>query len=156
MGFSTLSGPVRIGDVRQTTGTTAGTVDNTGCTIVAQVKNLTAANVAGLTGSLGFLPAGACVTAVQFLTTTLFASTTTLKLTIAGVDVNGASTITTAGTINVAPAATFTPIQANVGATDAAITFTATGVSVTGAVTVIISYVVRAADGATAPTTFQN
>lgn len=156
MSFSTFSGPVRIGDVRYTTGTTAGTVDNTGCTIVAQTDNLTAAQVAGLTGSLGFIPAGACITSVQFLTTTLFASATTLKLTIAGVDVAAASTITAAGTIVVAPAATFTPVQANVGSTDAAITFTATGTSVTGAVTIIIAYVVRASNGATAPTTFQN
>ena len=151
MGFATHLGPWRLGTVKDTTGTTAGTVDNTGCTIVAQVDNLSATQIAGLTGSLGFLPAGACVTSVQFLTTTLFASATTLKLTIAGVDVAAASTITAAGTINVAPAATFTPKQANVGATDAAITFTATGTSVTGAVTVIIAYVVRNSDGSTAP-----
>ena len=151
MGFATHLGPWRLGTVKDTTGTTAGTVDNTGCTIVAQVDNLTAAQITGLTGSLGFLPAGACVTAVQFLTTTLFASATTLKVTIAGVDVASASTITAAGTIVVAPAATFTPVQANVGATDAAITFTATGTSVTGAVTVIIAYVVRNSDGSTAP-----
>ena len=145
-----------MGTVKDTTGTTAGTVDNTGCTIVAQVDNLSAAQIAGLTGSLGFLPAGACVTSVQFLTTTLFASTTTLKLTIAGVDVAAASTITLAGTIAVAPAATFTPIQANVGATDAAITFTSTGTSVTGAVTVIVAYVVRNPDGSSVPSTYQN
>lgn len=156
MGFATHLGPWLLGTVKNTTGTTAGTVNNTGCTIVAQVDNLTAAQVAAGSGSLGFLPAGALVTSVQFLTTTLFASATTLKVTIAGVDVATASTITSAGTINVSPAATFTPVQANVGATDAAITYTATGSSVTGAVTVVISYVMRASDGATNPTTFQN
>ncbi len=151
MGFATHLGPWLLGTVKDTTGTTAGTVRNTGATIVAQTVNLTAAQVAGLTGSLGFLPAGACVTSVQFLTTTLFASATTLKATIAGVDVAAASTITAAGTIVVAPAATFTPVQANVGATDAAVTFTATGVSVTGAVTVIIAYVVRESNGTSFP-----
>lgn len=156
MGFATHLGPWRLGTVKDTTGTTAGTVNNTGCTIVAQVDNLNAAQIAGLTGSLGFLPAGALVTSVQFLTTTLFASATTLKLTIAGVDVATASTITAAGTINVSPAATFTPVQANVGATDAAITYTATGSSATGAVTVVIAYVMRSSDGATNPTAFQN
>jgi hypothetical protein len=85
---------------------------------------------------------------VQFLTTTLFASATTLKLTIAGVDVNTtASTITAAGTIVVTNSATFTPIAANVGSTDALITFTSTGSSLTGAVTVIIGYVVRDSNG---------
>lgn len=152
MGFATHLGPWLLGTVKDTTGTTAGTVRNTGATIVAQTDNLTAAQVAGLTGSLGFIPAGAAITSVQFLTTTLFASATTLKLTIAGVDVNTASTITTANTIVVTNSATFTPIAANVGATDAEITFTATGTSLTGAVTVIIAYVVRNSDGAMAPT----
>ena len=156
MGFATHLGPWRLGTVKNTTGATAGTVNNTGCTIVAQTNNLTAGQVAGLTGSLGFIPAGACVTSVQFLTTTVFASATTLKLTIAGVDVATASTITLAGTIAVAPAATFTPVQANVGATDAEITFTATGTAATGAVTVIVAYVMRAQDGATNPTATQN
>jgi hypothetical protein len=156
MGFATHLGPWLLGTVKDTTGTTAGTVRNTGATIVAQTTNLTAAQVAGLTGTLGFIPAGAVITSVQFLTTTLFASATTLKVTIAGVDVAAASTITLAGTIAVAPAATFTPVQANVGATDAAVTFTATGTSTTGAVTVIIAYVVRNSDGSSAPTAYQN
>jgi len=156
MGFATHLGPWLLGTVKDTTGTTAGTVRNTGATIVAQTTNLTAAQVAGLTGTLGFVPAGAVITSVQFLTTTLFASATTLKVTIAGVDVATASTITTAGTIVVAPAATFTPVQANVGTTDAAVTFTATGTSSTGAVTVIIAYIVRGSDGSSAPTAFQN
>ena len=151
MGFATHLGPWLLGTVKDTTGTTAGTVRNTGATIVAQTVNLTAAQVAGLTGTLGFIPAGAAITSVQLLTTTLFASATTLKVTIAGVDVATASTITAAGTINVAPAATFTPIQANVGATDAAVTFTSTGSSATGAVTVIVAYVVRNSDGSSFP-----
>ena len=147
MGFATHLGPWLLGTVKNTTGTTAGTVRNVGATIVAQTFNLTAAQVAGLTGTLGFIPAGALITSVQFLTTTLFASATTLKATIAGVDVNTASTITTANTVVVTNSATFTPVAANVGATDAAITFTATGTSVTGAVTVVVAYVVRDSSG---------
>lgn len=145
MGFATHLGPWLLGTVKE------GPTRNTGCTIVAQTDNLTAAQIAGLTGSLGYIPAGATITSVQFLTTTLFASATTLKLTIAGVDVNTASTITAAGTITVSNSAAFTPIAANVGATDAEITFTSTGSSVTGAVTVIIGYIVRNSDGASYP-----
>jgi hypothetical protein len=158
MGFATHLGPWLLGTVKNTTGTTAGLVQNTGATIVAQTDNLTAAQVAAATGGVnyGFIPAGACITLIQILTTTLFASATTLKITIAGVDVAAASTITTAGTIVVTPAATFTPVQANVGATDAAVLITTTGTSLTGAVTVVIAYVVRNTDGAMAPTTFQN
>ena len=147
MGFATHLGPWLLGTVKNTTGTTAGTVQNTGATIVAQTFNLTAAQVAAGSGTLGYIPAGACITAVQFLTTTLFASATTLKATIAGTDVATATTITSAGTYPVTIAATFTPIQANVGATDAAITYTATGSSVTGAVTVLIAYMVRDSSG---------
>lgn len=155
MAFATHLGPWLLGTVKNTTGTTAGTVQNTGCTIVCQSFNLTAAQVAGLTGTLGFIPAGAAITSIQFLTTTLFASATTLKLTIAGTDVAAASTVTTAGTIAVAPAATFTPLQANVGSTDAAMTFTATGTSVTGAITVLVAYMVRNDNGAMAPNPLQ-
>jgi hypothetical protein len=155
MAFATHLGPWLLGTVKNTTGTTAGTVRNTGATIVAQTFDLTAAQVA--TGSIaaGFIPAGAAITSIQILTTTLFASATTLKVTIAGVDVNTAYTITSAGTIAVSPAATFTPVQANVGSTDAAITFTTTGSSVTGAVSVIIAYVMRESNGAMAPTPSQ-
>lgn len=155
MGFATHLGPWRLGTVKDTTGTTVGTMQNMGCTIVAQVDNLTAAQIAAGSGTLGAIPAGALITSVQFLTTTLFASATTLKLTIAGVDVAPASTVTTAGTIAVAPAATFTPVQNNVGATDAALAYTSTGASPTGAVTIVVSYVMRDASGATDPTTYQ-
>lgn len=151
MAFASHLGPWLLGTVKNTTGTTAGTVRNMGATIVAQTYNLTAAQVVAGTGTLGFIPAGAAVTSVQFLTTTLFASATTLKATIANVDVAAASTITAAGTISVAPAATFTPVQANVGATDAALTYTATGASATGAVTVIVAYIVRGDNGAANP-----
>jgi hypothetical protein len=117
---------------------------------------LTAAQVA--TGSIaaGFIPAGSAITAVQFLTTTLFASATTLKATIAGVDVATATTITSAGTYPQTFAATFTPVQANVGSTDAALTFTTTGSSSTGAVTVIVAYIVRNSDGAMQQSAQQN
>lgn len=154
MSFGTHLGPWLLGTVKNTVGTGAGNVANTGATVVAQTFNLTAAQVvaaAATPTTVGFLPAGAAVIGVQFLTTTLFASATTLKATIATVDVAAATTITTAGTYPQTFAATFTPTQANVGATDAAIVLTATGASATGAVTVLINYVVRNSDGAMSP-----
>jgi flagellar basal body-associated protein FliL len=156
MGFATHLGPWLLGTVKNTTGTTAGTISNTGCTIVAQTDDLTAAQVATGSGALGAIPAGALITSVQFITTTLFASATTLKVTIAGVDYAAAATITSAGVYPQTAAATFAPVAANVGATDALVTFTATGSSVTGAVTVVIAYVVRDSNGSSAPTTYQN
>ena len=159
MGFATHLGPWLLGTVKNTTGTTAGTVQNTGATIVAQTFNLTAAQVVAIAATpttVGFIPAGAIVTSVQFLTTTLFASATTLKVSIAGVDVATAQTITPAGTYPQTFAATFTPVQANVGTTDAAILLTTTGASVTGAVTVLIAYAVRDSSGAMSPSSTQN
>jgi hypothetical protein len=157
MALATHLGPWLLGTVKNTTGTTAGTVRNTGASIVAQSFNL-ATNGAALptSGTLGFIPAGALITSVQFLTTTLFASAETLKLTIGGVDVATATTITAAGTYPVTVAATFTPTQANVGTTDVAITYTATGTSTTGAVTVLVAYMVRNSDGSYQPTAFSN
>lgn len=148
MGFATHLGPWLLGTVKNTTGTTAGTLQNTGCTIVAQSFDLTAAQVA--TGSITTttaIPAGSLIIGVQILTTTLFASATTLKVTIGGVDVATATTITSAGTYPVTIAATFTPTQANIGTTDDSIVFTTTGSSSTGAATVVISYMVRDSSG---------
>jgi hypothetical protein len=156
MGIASHLGSWLLGTVKNTSGTTAGTVRNMGATIVAQTTPLTAAQVAASSGSLGAIPAGACITAVSFVTSTLFASATTLKVTIAGVDVAAAATITSAGVYPQTQSATFAPVAANVGATDALVTYTATGSSVTGAVTVIIAYVVRNADGTYIQSTFQN
>ena len=151
MGIASHLGSWLLGTVKNTTGTTAGTVRNMGATIVAQTFNLTAAQVAGLTGSLGAIPAGSCITNVQFMTTTLFASATTLKVTIGGVDYAAAATITAAGVYPQTAAAGFAPTAANSGTTDDLVTFTATGTSVTGAVTIVIAYVVRSSDGSINP-----
>ena len=151
MGIASHLGSWLLGTVKNTTGTTAGTVRNMGATIVAQTYNLTAAQVAGLTGSLGAIPAGSCITNVQFMTTTLFASATTLKVTIGGTDYAAAATITAAGVYPQTAAAGFAPTAANSGTTDDLVTFTATGTSSTGAATIVISYVVRSADGTTNP-----
>jgi hypothetical protein len=151
MGIASHLGSWLLGTVKNTTGTTAGTVRNMGATIVAQTYNLTAAQVAGLTGSLGAIPAGSCITSVQFITSTLFASATTLKVTIGGVDYAAAATITAAGVYPQTAAAGFAPTAANTGTTDDLVTFTATGTSSTGAATIVIAYVVRSADGTTNP-----
>jgi hypothetical protein len=151
MGIASHLGSWLLGTVKNTTGTTAGTVRNMGATIVAQTFNLTAAQVAGLTGTLGAIPAGSCITSVQFITSTLFASATTLKVTIGGVDYAAAATITAAGVYPQTAAAGFAPTAANSGTTDDLVTFTSTGASATGAVTIVIAYVVRSSDGSINP-----
>jgi hypothetical protein len=156
MGFATHLGPWLLGTVKNTTGTTSGTVRNLGATVVAQTIPVTFNTFANLTGTLGSIPAGSLITGVQIITSTDFSSATTLKITIGGTDVATASTITSAGFISVTIASTFAALAANVGSTDALITYTATGSSLTtGAATVVVQYVVRNSNGAANPTNTQ-
>ena len=158
MGFATHLGPWLLGTVKNTTGTTAGLVRNTGATVVAQTIPFTYTAInAALTGTVGAIPAGACVVGVQIITSTVFSAATTLKVTIGGVDFAAASTITSVGSITQALSAGFAPTAVNVGTTDALITYTATEASAvtTGAATVGITYVVRESIGNSNPTASQ-
>jgi hypothetical protein len=157
MGFATHLGPWLLGTVKNTTGTTSGTIRNIGATVVAQTIPVTFGTFANLTGTLGAIPAGSLITGVQIITSADFSSATTLKITIGGTDVATASTITSAGFINVTIASTFASAAANTGTTDDLITYTATGTALTtGAATIVIQYVVRNSDGSANPTSTQN
>jgi hypothetical protein len=60
MGFATHLGPWLLGTVKNTTGTTAGLIRNTGDTIVAQTIVVGYADInTSLTATLGAIPAGA-------------------------------------------------------------------------------------------------
>jgi hypothetical protein len=156
MGFATHLGPWLLGTVKNTTGTTAGNIRNMGSTIVAQTIPVTASTFANLTGTLGAIPAGALITSVQIITSTLFDSATTLIVTIGGTNTATATTITAAGVYPITLATTFASTAANVGSTDALITYTATGTPTSGAATIVVSYVVRNGDGSANPTSTQN
>jgi len=157
MGFATHLGPWLLGTVKNTTGTTAGTIRNMGATVVAQTIPVTFRTfTTSLTGTLGAIPAGSLITGVQIITTADFSSATTLKITIGGTDVATASTITDTGFINVTISAGFSPTAANTGTIDDLVTYTATGTGLTtGAATVVIQYVVRDSNGAANPTATQ-
>ena len=154
MGFATHLGPWLLGTVKNTTGTTAGTIRNMGATVVAQEANVVFGT---LTGTAFVLPAGALVTDVKVVTTTVFSAATTLKLSIGGTDFTTNGTITSVGSVALGANATTPGGWLNVGSTDAIVTYTMAGTSLTtGAATVIISYVVLASDGAANPTSTQN
>jgi hypothetical protein len=158
MGFATHLGPWLLGTVKNTTGTTSGTIRNMGATVVAQTIPVTFQTFTNsLTGTIGSIPAGSLITDVQIITSTVFSSATTLKITIGGTDVATASTITSVGVTSVAISAGFAPTAANTGSTDDLITYTATGTALTtGAATIVIQYVVRNSDGSANPTSTQN
>ena len=157
MGFATFSGPLRSGTVINTTGTTAGLIRNTGVIQLVQSVTLTAASLtASLTGTAFVLPAGAILHSLTFFTTTTFSSTTQVKLSIGAVDLVALTTVTGPANPTAMTGATaannVTSLWANVGATDAIVTYTATGTSLTtGSVTLVCVYAQRAADGSSAP-----
>lgn len=149
MGFATHLGPWLLGTVKNTTGTTAGTIRNTGATTVNQSALLVFGT---LTGTAFVLPAGAQVTQVTIVTTTVFSAATTIKLSIGGVDFTTTGTITSVGSVSLTANATTPGGWLNVGSTDALITYTMAGTSLTtGAATVFVVYAVEGSNGAQFP-----
>ena len=162
MGFATHLGPWLLGTVKNTTGTTAGTVRNTGCTVVAQSGTTTVADTTADT--LFFIPAGSQILNIYVDITTAYAGTTGNTITIKA----GSTTLGTVGGASTTPLAvgraTFTITGANIatfvniGTTDLALTATyaCAGTASGGAATVTCEYVVRNSDGGQYQTAFNN
>ena len=145
MGIASHLGPWLLGTVKNTTGTTASTTRNTGCTAVSQSANVVFGT---LTGNAVAVPAGAQINHVTVVTTAAFSSAATIKLSIGGVDFTSTGTITNVGAVNLVANSTTPGGWLNVGATDTFITYTMTGTSLTtGAATIQILYTVRDDDG---------
>ena len=150
MGFATHLGPWLLGTVKNTTGTTAGTIRNMGATVVSQSADVVYGT---LTGTAFVLPAGAQVTDIKVVTTTVFSAATTAKLSIGGTDFTTTGTVTSVGSVALGANATTPGGWLNVGSTDAIVTYTLAGSGLTtGAATIVISYVVRGSNGAANPT----
>lgn len=158
MSFASHLGPWLLGTVKNTTGTTAGTIRNMGATEVTQTITLPFASInTSLTGTAFVLPAGAMITYFKFYTTSTFSGATTVKVSIGATDVTAATTVTgPAVPANMASATAsdaVTSLFTNVGATDAIITYTATKAATltTGSVTLQVTYTVRDSDGSANP-----
>lgn len=145
MGFATHLGPWLLGTIKNTTGTTAATTVNTGCTVVSQSKDVVYGT---LTGNAISIPAGAQIVDIKVVTTTVFSAATTCKLSIGGTDFTTTGTITSVGSVTLGANATTPGGWLNVGATDTFITYTLAGTALTtGAATIIITYAVRDSSG---------
>jgi hypothetical protein len=149
MAFSTFTGPVRSGTVRNTTGTTLGTIDNTGVVVLSQTANL------GLTTSAPFvLPAGSQILNIFIDVTTTFTTSATLA-------VGDGTTVDKYVTAITTPAAgrqtiTFSAAQltaiSNIGTSDVKITVTMAGTTaVAGAGFITIGYVQKTSTGTEVP-----
>ena len=151
MGFASHLGPWLLGTVKNTTGTTAGTVRNMGATEVAQLKAVSYTDTAGSTAFA--LPAGAVIVGAQFITTTTFTAASTIVVSVNGVAINSATTITTGGSY---PITTFNTQavgrELDVGTSDVFVTYTlSVGASSAGAGVLVVEYIVLGSDGSSNP-----
>ena len=179
MGIATHLGPWVLGTVRSTTGTTAGTIRNTGATIVLQTATFTAPT--GISTSAAYtgpdtnlnivLPAGSAIHAIIADTTTSFvgasgATTLTFKngnaTTGLATNIAAGSTIATisaTSTISGRTTATITTtniaICNNTGTTDLILQVafaTAGNYTSGGSANIQVVYAVRQPDGTYVPT----
>ena len=158
MGLASHLGPWLLGTVKNTTGSTAGTIRNMGATVVAQSVAIAYTDVTA--GTYAFtLPAGAQILDAQFNTTVAYATTTpTYALFVNAVAINTAangSVFTNTGIVNLLLGnnnAAAAVLCANVGTGDAIITFTQANVTATsGAGILTMRYVVKQSDGTANP-----
>jgi hypothetical protein len=175
MGFATHLGPWLLGTVKNTTGTTAGTVQNTGTTLVSQTKKVdyTGTTVAApATTTLFTLPAGAQIVNIFVDTLTAFTGSTAANMVIGYTGTTNAywtsTNITSAGRLAntnavlsawCGAATTASPNGAGIGATDVIINavVSPTVATVTaGTVQFTIVYAVANSDGAQSPSATQN
>ena len=151
MAVATHLGPWLLGTVKDTTGTTAGTIRNIGATAAAQFKSVSYSDTAANT-VLAILPAGSAIQNIQYLITTAFATANpTITIYVNGTAITAAITIASpilgaTGVASLAIGTTGAALVANVGPTDAVVSFSQTGGSA-GAGVISIAYIVRNADG---------
>jgi succinate dehydrogenase/fumarate reductase flavoprotein subunit len=158
MGFASHLGPWLLGTVKNTTGTTAGSIRNMGATLVAQSVPVLYTDVTA--GTTAFtIPAGSQIVDATFNTTVAYATTTpTYVLQVNGTAINTAangSVFTNTGIVNLLLGnnnAAGAVLCNNVGATDAIITFTQANVTATsGAGVLTVRYIVKDSDGSANP-----
>lgn len=144
MGFATHLGPWLLGTVKNTTGTTAGTVRNTGASVVTQQVALVAGSAVTV-----MIPAGAIIHQVQAYMLT--GAVGTPDVTVGGTIIGTLSTAAGLNTLTVTAANVGT--MADVGTTDKVLSFTATAAT---AGVLSVTYTVRGSDGVGYPVGNQN
>ena len=77
MSIVTFTGPIKAGDVLNTTGTTAGTIKNVGFVVMAQAVAITQAATATALGTAIVIPANSHIVNIQVLATTAWTGVAT-------------------------------------------------------------------------------
>ena len=149
MGFASHLGVWRTGTVKDTTGTTPGTISNMGCAVLSQTAALS------LTTSTPFvIPAGAQILYFNIDVTTTFTTGATLAVGDGTTAAKYVTAITTpaAGRQSITYTAAQLTNMANIGTTDVQVTVTMAGTTaVAGAGTITVVYVQHGSDGSAAP-----
>jgi len=171
MGFATHLGPWLLGTVKNTTGTTVGTIENLGATVVSQTfkKDYTGQAASATTDTICVLPAGAQIVNIMIDTTVAFTGSTAANVSIgdgttaalywASTDVTSAGRAAISGAAAklgawCGAASTASPNGVGIGSTDVKVvaTMTPTVAAVTaGTVQYTIQYVVANSNGAQFP-----
>ena len=123
MGIVTFTGPIKAGNVLNTTGTTAGTVKNVGIAMMAQTYSLTQAGTATATATTIVIPALSHIVQMQILATTAWngvASTINIGTTATATELVSAGSVSAIGINGLQPNtdATRTALWSNTGTTD--------------------------------------
>ena len=123
MGISTFTGPIKAGDVLNTTGTTAGTIKNVGFVVMAQTASITQAGTATALATSIVIPANSHIVNIQVLATTAWtgaATTISLGTTATATELVSGGAVGTIGLDALTPGtdATRTAKWSNVGTSD--------------------------------------
>jgi hypothetical protein len=158
MGFATHLGPWLLGTVKNTTGTTAGTIRNMGATVVTQTGLTTVNDTTATTEFV--LPAGAQILEFIVDITTAYSGTTGNTITI---QTAAGSSLATVGSASTTPLAVGRATVAvtgaqigtylNVGTSDLVIqaVYACAGTASGGAATITCVYVVKDSTGSANP-----
>jgi hypothetical protein len=158
MGFASHLGPWLLGTVKNTTGTTAGTIRNMGATVVTQTGVTTVSDTTATTEFV--LPAGAQILEFYVDITTAYAGTTGNTITIQTAAGNSLATVGSASTTPLAVGRATVAVTGaqigtylNVGSTDLVIqaVYACAGTASGGAATITCVYVVRESNGSANP-----
>lgn len=140
---STFTGPLRVNTRQVTSNDGTISADNTGATVLSQQ-----AAIAGATAATIVLPAGSIVQGISNYITTAATTGATGNVTIGGVTVAGLTNVTGVNQAAFGTGVTGVALLANVGPTDATVSFTGGA----GAVGVLsVTYTQRNPDGTIAP-----
>ena len=143
MGTTTFTGPIKAGDVLNTTGTTAGTVKNVGFCVMAQSAVITQAASATAYQTSIVIPANSHVISIGVAATAAWSATDTLSVgtTTSANELVAATSISAVGLTALTPGtdATRTAKWIDVGTTDVII-YVDSGSTGTGAGVLTVVY----------------